>query len=255
MGVERAVELRASRLVAHGKVPRLLSGVGDLAGSAFSVRFGLGVGFSESPFFFGPGDFSGPAFGSFLLAGAFVGSGVSTVPAFGLRFGFGVTSSSSSPAFLSSAFAFGLGAADSSSSAAGVFFGRGVLVGSGVGLAFGLELVFFLVFDFRVAGFGLAFASDFSAGVGEATARISSLALRASRFFFSSSVSWAWTSEPTMAARARATPKKTRSRITAGERNRERWVINSRKISESSGLRHGGRRGRCSVPFPPQDRV
>jgi hypothetical protein len=226
-----------------------------LLDSAFSVRFAFGAGFSDS-FFFGDGDFSGSGLGLFLLAGDFVGSGVSVASAFGLRFGLGVTSSSSSD-FLPSDFAFGFGVGDSSSSAAGVFFGRGVLVGSGVSVDFGfaLEVVFFFVFDFRFAGFGLAFASDFSAGVGEATARISSRALRASRFFFSSSVSWAWTSEPRIAPRARAVPKKTRSRITAGERNRETRVINSRKFSGSGGLGHGRCGQRGPVPFPPQNRV
>ena len=170
-------------------------GLGVLAGSAFSIRFGLGVSFSDSAFFFGEGDFSGSALGLFLVAGVFVGSGVSVL----FAFGFGVTFSSSSPVFLPGDFVFGFGVGDSSSSSSELFFGRGVFVGSGVSVGFafafgfgvGVGVAFFLVFDFRLAGFGLAVGSGVSDGVGEVIARISSRALRASRFFFSSSVSCA----------------------------------------------------------------
>ena len=168
-------------------------GLGVLAGSAFSIRFGLGVSFSDSAFFLGEGDFSGSALGLFLVAGVFVGSGVSVL----FAFGFGVTFSSSSPVFLLGDFVFGFGVGDSSSSE--LFFGRGVFVGSGVSVGFafafgfgvGVGVAFFLVFDFRLAGFGLAVGSGVSDGVDEVIARISSRALRASRFFFSSSVSCA----------------------------------------------------------------
>jgi hypothetical protein len=168
-------------------------GLGVLTGSAFSIRFGFGVSFSESAFFFGEGDFSSSALGLFFVAGLFVGSGVSVA----FAFGFGATSSSSSPVFLPGDFAFGFGVGDSSSSSSELFFGRGVFVGSGVSVGFvfafgfGVGVGFFLDFDFRLAGFGLAVDSGVSEGVGEVTARISSRALRASRFFFSSSVSCA----------------------------------------------------------------
>jgi hypothetical protein len=167
-------------------------GLGVLTGSAFSIRFGFGVSFSEPAFFFGEGDFSGSALGLFFVAGVFVGSGVSVA----FAFGFGAASSSSSPVFLPGDFAFGFGVGDSSSSSE-LFFGRGVFVGSGVSLGFvfalgfGVGVGFFLDFDFRLAGLGLAVGSGVSEGVGEVTARISSRALRASRFFFSSSVSCA----------------------------------------------------------------
>lgn len=184
---------------------RLGLGVGDggagvFAGAGFSVDFVVGSSFSD--FFFADGET--------------------------LAFGFGVASSSSSAAFLAGDFLgfssssvdflagdfFGFGESPSSPSSAGVFFGFGF--GVGVGVAF-----FFFDFDFRVAGFGLAFVV--SLGAGEATARISSGALR---FFFSSSPDCAYPSVPRMAAKARIAPRKTRSRITAGERNRDECVIN-----------------------------
>lgn len=151
-------------------------GLEVLAASAFSIRFGLGVSFSGSVFFFGVGDLSASALGLFLLAGV----------SLALAFGLGVTSSSSSlsPDFLPGDFdAFGFGVGDVSSSSAGVFFGFGFGVGVGVAFFF----VFFFVFDFRFAGFGFAIGSGVSDGVGEVTARISSRAF----FFFSGSVDWA----------------------------------------------------------------
>jgi hypothetical protein len=52
-------------------------------------------------------------------------------------------------------------------------------------------------------------------------------------------------------------PRKTRSRITAGERNKAECVINSRKLSESRGLGHrvGGRSRGGPLPFASQNRV
>jgi hypothetical protein len=183
-------------------------GLGDLPGSVLSVRFGFGVSFSDSVFFFGVGDLSASALGLFLLAG---------VPlALAVAFGFGVTSSSSSPDFLPGgfdAFGFGVGDASSSSLFAGVFFGFGFGVGVGV--------AFFFVFDFRFAGFGFAVGSGVSDGVGEVTARISSRAF----FFFSGSVDWAWTKAARIAASVKTVPRKTRSRITGRERNRGECAI------------------------------
>jgi hypothetical protein len=250
------------------------AGVGLFAGSAFSIRGGLGVAVGDSPFFFGVGDLSGFGVGLFLdlafldlgegdlpgagvglfffLPGVGVGSGVSSAA---------VETSSSSPVFFGEA--FDLGAGDSSASP-GLFVAFGVLVDSGVdvgvafALAFGVGVgagVFFVAgFDFRWAGFGFALGEGVTDGVGEETARISSRAF----FFFSSSVDCARTSVPAIAPRASAVPRKTRSRITAGERNKAEGVINSRKISESRGLGHcllGGRARGGAFPFPPQNRV
>jgi hypothetical protein len=53
-------------------------------------------------------------------------------------------------------------------------------------------------------------------------------------------------------------PRKTRSRITAGERNKAERVINSRKVSESRGLRHdflGGLSRGGPLPFASQNGV
>ena len=222
-------------------------GPGVLAGSAFSIRFGFGVASSESLFFFGEGDFSASGFGLFFAPGFFVASGVSLA----LAFGFGVTSSSSPALFLLGDFAFAFGVGDSSSSfssAAGLFFGRGDFVGSGVSVGFafafalgvGVGLAFFLFFDLRLAGFGFAVGSGVADGVGEATARISSRAF----FFFSSLVDWARSTLPITAARAQAVPRKTRSRITVGERNRARCSI-KRAVAP---LRPRGRARRAPVP-------
>lgn len=156
-----------------GATADLGEGVGVLAGSAFSIRVGVAS-------FFTPGVFFGLAFGAgvssdsglFFTPGFFVGSGDS------VRFGFGVDSSSSLLAFFGFVLAFGVD--DSSGSGVGLFF------------AFGLGVGCVLVFALRLAGFGFAFGSGVSAGVGEGTARISSRAFaRASRFFFSSSLSCA----------------------------------------------------------------
>ena len=147
------------------------------------------------------------------MPGFFVGSGDSSASVESVRFGFGVGSSSASPDFFAPDFALLFGAGDSSGSGVGLFFGRGV----GVGFDFGS----LLDLDLRFAGFGFAVGSGVSVGAGEATARISSRALvRASRFFFSSSVNWALTKVATIALRARTVPRKTRSRITGRERNR-----------------------------------
>jgi hypothetical protein len=170
-------------------------GLGVFAGSAFSVRFSFGEGdFSSSAFFF------------------FAGVGVADP----FAFGFGVISSSSSPDFLPGDFVvfdFGAGVASSSSSPAGVFFVFGFGVGVGV--------AFFFDFALRFAGFGVALDFGVSAGVGDATARISSRA-----FVFFSSLDCARTNTPRSAAKAKIIPRKTRSRITGRERNRGDCAIN-----------------------------
>ena len=125
-------------------------GLGDLAGTDLSVCFDLGVGSSFSDFFFGD------------------------AVALALGFGFGVTSSSSADFFAGDFFGFGVGESSPSSLPAGVFFVFGLAVG--VGDAFD--------FDFRLAGFGVAFGSGVSEGVGDVTARISSLGF----FFLGSSL-------------------------------------------------------------------
>lgn len=205
-------------------------GLGDgvLAGSAFSIRFGFGVGvglfFPFTFFFLGVGDSSASGLGLFFAAGVLPGSGDS---AFSVRFGFGVASSSSPVPSLAD---FGLAVEDSSASGVGLLFARGVLVGSGVSVAFGFAFALdfgvglFLAFAFLVAGFGFEVGDGVSLGAGEVIARISSRALRASCFFFSSSV-WAWTKVAMIAPRASAVPRKTRKRITAGEANRDECVI------------------------------
>jgi hypothetical protein len=180
-----------------------------LAGSAFSIPFGFGAAFSEAGFFFGSGDISdsGSGLRLFLGAGLFADAGVSSDS--GFFFGFGVTSSSSPPLSLLSEVGFDFGVGDSSSSAAGPFLERGVFVGSGAwvgfALGFGVGGGVLLLLDFLLAGFGFAFGSGVSDGVGEAIARISSRALRF--LLFSSSVNSARTSVPTMAPRARAVPR------------------------------------------------
>ena len=223
-------------------------GLGDFPGSGLSVRFGFS--FSDSGFFVEVGDFSDSGFGLFLLAGV--------SPAF--AFGFGVTSSSSLPLFLGDDFALGFGVGDSSSaSPAGIFFARGVFVGSGVSVGFvfafvfgaGVGVAFFFAFDFRVAGFGFAVGSGVSEGVGEVTARISSRAF----FFFCSSVDWARRNAPQIAARAKPVPRKTRSRITGRERNRAECVINSRKFSKSGGLRDRVLDAGGALAFAPQNSI
>jgi hypothetical protein len=229
-----------------GDFAGVADGLGVLAGSAFSIRFAFGVSFSGSVFFFEVGVLSGSDFGLFWL------EGVSLV----FAFGFGVTSSSWSLLFLADDFAFGLGVGDSSSSSPeGVFFGRGVFVGSGVSVGFafgfGVGVAFFFVFDFRFAGFGFGFGSGVSEGVGEVTARISSRAF----FFFGSSVDWARTNAPRIAAKRKTVPRKTRSRITGRERNRAGCVINSRKLSGSSGLWHRLGEAGGALAFAAQDRV
>jgi hypothetical protein len=228
-----------------------------LASSARSLRFGFGVAspeseffvsvsFSGAVFFLGVEDFSASAF-------ELLRAGVSPFFAFGL----GVTSSSSSLLFFADGFVFGFGVGDASSSSSpdGLFLGRGVFVGSGVSVGFafgfGVGVAFFFVFDFRLAGFGFAVGSGVSDGAGEVTARISSRAL----FFFCSSVDWARTKAPRIAARMNAVPRKTRSRITGRERNRGGCVINSRKLSESRRLWNRLGRAGGALAFSPQNRV
>ena len=124
-------------------------GLGDFAGTAFSVCLGFGVG----------------SFSDFL-------AGVAVA----LAFGFGVTSSSSEDFFAGDFLGLGVGESSSSSSVAGVFFDFGLGVGVGD--------TFFFDFDFRLAGLGVGFGSGVSDGVGDVTARISSRAF----FFFGSSL-------------------------------------------------------------------
>ena len=247
------------------------AGVGLLVGSVSSARFGLGVASSDSFFFLGVGDLSGSGVGLFLdfdfdfgvgdlpragvglglffLAGDFVGSGVSSAAD---------ASSSSSAVFFGEAFDVG-----DSSPSAGLFVALGVWVGSGFAVAFafafgvGVGVGVFFAFDVRLAGFGFALGEGDTEGVGEVTARISSRAFWASRFFFSSSADCAWTRDPTIAPSASAMPRRTRSRITAGERNKAEWVINSRKLSESRRLWHrvGGSSRSRPLPFASQNRI
>jgi len=149
--------------------------------SFFALVFFLpGVAFD-----FGVGDSSGSGVGLFFTAGVLLGSGDSAF--FPVTFGFGVASSSPSLSdFFAADFSLGFGEGDSSGS------GVELLLAFGVGVAFGLELECFFALDLRSAGFGFAVGSGVSDGVGEAIARISSRALiRASRFFFSSSVNCA----------------------------------------------------------------
>ena len=166
-----------------GDFAEVVAGVGELADSTGSVGFDLGVGVADSPFFFGVGDLSGSGVGLFfdfpldLGVGDFVDAGV------GLPFFVGVLVASGVPV--------GLGVGDSSASS-GLFAVVGVLVASGVAVAFafafgvGVGVGVFFAFDlvFRWAGFGLAFGEGDTEGVGEETARISSRAF----FFFSSLV-------------------------------------------------------------------
>src|SRR5207237_3123420 len=124
-----------------GDFAGVAEGLGFFAGSAFSLRVGFGVVSPESLFFFGV-SFSGSVF--------FLGVGVLSGSDFGLFLLAGVTSSPSSPVFLGDNFALGFGVGDSSSSSPeGVFFGRGVLVGSGVSVGFafgfGVGVAFFFV--------------------------------------------------------------------------------------------------------------
>ena len=154
------------------------AGLGLFVASVFSIRSDLGVGVGDPPFFFGEGDFPGGVglFLDFALAlgvGDFLGDGV------GLTFLPGV--------FVGSGVGDDLGVGDSSASS-GLVVAFGVLVASGVAVAFafafgvGVGVGVFLAFDFLVAGFGLAVGEGVTDGVGEETARISSRA-----FFFLSS--------------------------------------------------------------------
>lgn len=235
------------------------AGVGLFAGSSFSADFALGVGVGVPPFFFGAGDLSACGVGLPFAAGVFSDS------AFFFAFGVGDFSEAGvglpflAGVFVASGVAVGLGVGDSSGSP-GLVVAFGVLVGSGVGVPFAFALAFDVgvgdgfFFAFRFAGFGFAVGEGVTEGAGEVTARISSRAF----FFFSSSVDCARTSVPRIAPTASAVPRKTRSRITAGERNRAEGVINSRKVSESRGLWHclfgGGTRG-GPFPFASQNRV
>jgi hypothetical protein len=58
-----------------------------------------------------------------------------------------------------------------------------------------------------------------------------------------------------MAARTKAVPRKTRSRITGREGNRAGCVINSRKFSESRRLWGGFGEAGGALAFAPQNRV
>lgn len=240
------------------------AGVGLVTGSAFStwVDFGVGV-CAVLPFFFGEGDLSAagvglffdfdtgdlPAagVGLFFFDGVFVGCGVSSDA---------VSFSSSSSATVAFGVVVDFGEGEVSASP-GLFFALGVLVGSGVAVAFALVFPFAVgvgvgvAFDLRVAGFGLAVGE--ADGVGEVTVRISSRA-----FFFASSVDCAWTRELTMTPSTSPVPRKMRSRITASERNKAECVINFRALVRSRGLRHrrrGRSRRRRPFAFAPQNRV
>lgn len=214
-------------------------GAGLPTGSAFSIRLGAGVGFSVAADFFVapgfllvPGFFFAPGFffpadlgvGLFLAPGFFFGVGDAGASAFLVCFGFGLVAASSSLDFFVPDFGVGdlsgsgFGASSSSLSVAGDLSGSGVglFFAAGVAVGFGVGEDGFLLFALRSAGFGFAF-SGVSAGVEEAAGRVSS---RASRFFFASSVNCALTKVQTIALSASAMPKKTRGRITAGERNR-----------------------------------
>lgn len=226
--------------------------LGLFTGSAFSLRSALGVGLGDAPFFFGVGDLSGSGVGLFLDFPLGFGVGDLVDAGVGLPFFAGV--------FVASGVAVDLGVGDSSASS-GLFVAFGVLVASGVAVAFafafgvGVGVGVFFAFDlaFRSAGFGLAVGEGVTDGVGEETARISSRAF----FFFSSPVDCARTSVPTIALTTSAVPRKTRSRITAGERNKAERVINSRKVSESRGLGHGvgGLSRGGPLPFASQNGV
>lgn len=230
----------------------MAAGVVELAGPTCSDGFDLGVGVGDAPFFFGEGDLSGPGVGLFFDFAFAFGVGDLVDAGVGLPFFAGV--------FVASGVTVALGVGDSSASS-GLFVVFGVLVASGVGVAFafafgvgvGVGVFFPFDFAFRSAGFGLAAGEGVTDGVGEVTARISSCAF----FFFSSPVDCAWTSEPTIAPPMRAVPRKTRNRITAGERNKAERVINSRKVSELRRLGHGlGALSRGSpLPFAPQNGI
>ena len=244
--------------------PGFFVGSEDSFDSAFSDRFGFGVAsFSFSLDFFVPGfallfgvgDSSGSGIGLFLAPGPFAGSGDSPDSVFAVGFGLGVAPSSPSSNFLAPDFTLLFGAGDSLASGVGLFLAAGVAVGVGFGS--------FLDLDFRFAGFGFAFGSGVSADAGEAVARISSRALmRTSRFFLSSSVSCALTKVATIAPSARVVPRITRKRITAGERNRDEGLINSRKLSGQAGcgfataaLAAPSRsRRRIAFNFPPRSK-
>lgn len=241
--------MRKGSIVGRGVVG---AGVGLFAGSSFSAGLVLGAGVGVPPFFFGVGDlpFAAGVFPDSAFFFAF-GVGDFSEAGVGLPFLAGL--------FVASGVAVGLGVGDSSGSP-GLVVAFGVLVGSGVGVAFVFAFAFGVgvgdgvFFAFRFAGFGFAVGEGVTDGSGEVTARISSRAF----FFFSSSVDCARTSVPRIAPTASAVPRKTRSRITAGEGNRAEGVINSRKVSESRGLGHrliGGRSRGGPFPFPSQNRV
>src|SRR4029077_16792026 len=111
---------------------------------------------------------------------------------------------------------FGAGVDDSSSAACLPFFVSGVWPGGGFAVACLLCLAVFAL------GVGLGDSS----GDVDAAAR----ALRnCARFSFSSSLSCAWTSVPTIPLRTRAVTTQRRKGTTAAERNRATGAINSRK--------------------------
>jgi hypothetical protein len=207
--------------------------------AALSFLFDFSVGVFA--FGFGNGDSFCSAVGVLTAPGFLVGSGDSSASVESLRFGFGVGSSSSSPAFFASDFVLLFREGDSSGCGVGLFFGRGV----GVGFDFGT----FLDVALRFAGFGFAVGSGVYVGAGEATARISSRAfVRASRLFFSSSVNWALTKVATIAPRARTVPRKTRNRITAGERNRAEVAINPEAFEVKRAAESPPHRPRAPAP-------
>lgn len=102
-----------------GVVAAVVAGVGELAGSAFSVGFALGVGVGDAPFFFGVGDLSGFGVGLFLDFAFDFGVGDLVEAGVGLPFFAGV--------FVASGVAVASGVGDSSSSP-GLFSALGDLV-------------------------------------------------------------------------------------------------------------------------------
>lgn len=144
-----------------------------------------------------------------------------------------------------------------------VFFGE--TVGSGVSLGrafgFGVGEVCFFFFCFVAFAFGVGLGD--SSGEADATAR----AFRNwARFSFSSSVSCARRSDPTMPLSASKVASQRRKRSTGAERNRARRAINPEAfrgqlvppvagLSESSSLHCRGRfgQGRRAFPFTTKD--
>jgi len=211
-GTGRGLGRGAGRGTAGTSAGGLLDSAGPLEVGGWELDgFGLGLASSDPGFFFDEALFLVPPVSVALAFGFGVGSSSSSPDFFpgdfvALGFGVGDWSSSVAPEVL---FGFGLGVGDSSSSSERGFFAFGFGVGVGVGDGF------FFDFDFRFAGFGFAVGSGVSDGVGDATARISSRA-----FFFFSSVDCARTNTPRRATTEKIVPRKTRSRITGGERNR-----------------------------------